>query len=263
VDSSLETREELGIFGVPVANVSMDDALGWIESLLARPADRARIVFFVNAHTLNLAARDSTYLRVLLTADRVFGDGTGVRWAARLLHRVRLVDNVNGTDLVPRLLGDPATPGRRLFLLGASPDAVERAAKHVRRKFPRWTLVGHHHGYVREAESAAVIEAINLANPDLLLVGMGNPKQEKWIHDHQSQLKVPLCIAVGGLFTYWAGDLSRAPAWMRRIGFEWLHLMARQPRKVPRYLLGNPAFLGRVFCHRYLHGTRGHRESLG
>ena len=263
MDALRERSEELGVLGVSVANVSMDEALGWLEGLLARPADRARSVFFVNAHTLNLAVRDPVYLRVLQTADRVFGDGTGVRWAARLLHGVRLADNVNGTDLVPRLLAHPATPGRRVYLLGASPQASERAADHVRRAFPSWTLVGHLHGYVGEAESAAVIDAINLAHPDLLLVGMGNPKQERWIHLHQSQLKVPVCIAVGGLFDYWAGDLVRAPTWMRRIGFEWLHLMLRQPRKVPRYLLGNPAFLCRVSYRRLLHGTPRHRESLG
>jgi N-acetylglucosaminyldiphosphoundecaprenol N-acetyl-beta-D-mannosaminyltransferase len=85
----------------------------------------------------------------------------------------------------------------------------------------------------------------------LLLVGMGNPGQERWIATHRAQLQVPVCIGVGGLFTYWSGHLDRAPAWVRGIGFEWLHLLIRQPEKGRRYLLGNPLFLGRLAAHRW------------
>lgn len=253
--------DELTILGVPVANTSMEAALRRLEALMASVDGRVHSIFFVNAHTLNLASRDPGYRRVLLSADCIFGDGTGVRWAARL-RGVRLEDNVNGTDLVPRLLRAPSGASRRLFLLGASPEAIRRAASHAERAFRAWTLVGHHHGYVDPTESQRVVEQVNAAHPHLLLVGMGNPRQEQWIHRHQAQLKVPLCIAVGGLFDYWAGDLDRAPAWLRRAGLEWVHLMLRQPRKVPRYLLGNPAFLLRVLWAGWSADSaseRGHR----
>jgi N-acetylglucosaminyldiphosphoundecaprenol N-acetyl-beta-D-mannosaminyltransferase len=95
-----------------------------------------------------------------------------------------------------------------------------------------------------------VIDAINAAQPELLLVGMGNPRQESWIAANRGRLRVPLVMGVGGLFDYWAGDLDRAPGWMRRLGVEWVHLLARQPRKARRYLLGNPLFLGRVLAAR-------------
>jgi N-acetylglucosaminyldiphosphoundecaprenol N-acetyl-beta-D-mannosaminyltransferase len=258
-----ERSDLLGILGVPITNVSMERALWMIEGFLARREGARRSVFFVNAHTLNLAARDRDYLEVLRSADHVFGDGTGVRWAARLLHGVALAGNVNGTDLVPRLLGSSAAAHRRYYLLGASADAIARAAEHARRAFADWTLVGHHDGYVEPSAAAAVIEAINAAAPDLLLVGMGNPRQERWVHLHRARLEVPLVVAVGGLFDYWAGDLVRAPQWMRRIGFEWLHLMLRQPRKVPRYLLGNPAFLLRVVRCRLSQDAAPPREQLG
>jgi N-acetylglucosaminyldiphosphoundecaprenol N-acetyl-beta-D-mannosaminyltransferase len=159
---------------------------------------------------------------------------------------------VNGSDLVPDFLRLVPGRGRRYFLLGASPEAIDRAAQRATRAFPAWTLAGYHHGYVDLATSGPVVERIHAARPDLLLVGMGNPKQERWIQHHRQRLEVPLCIAVGGLFDYWAGDLRRAPAWLRRCGFEWVHLMLRQPRKIPRYLLGNPAFLMRVARSRWL-----------
>ena len=115
-----------------------------------------------------------------------------------------------------------------------------------RSAFPKWELAGYHHGYVDVEDCDAVISGINAADADLLLVGMGNPKQELWIHENRKRLNVQVCMGVGGLFDYWAGDLTRAPAWMRRLGIEWIHLMLRQPRKLHRYLVGGPQFLLRV-----------------
>lgn len=236
----------LSVLGVEVANVSMDEAIRRLEALLAEPEGRTRTVFFANANTVNLATRDPGFRSVLRSADHVFADGAGVRWAARLLHGVRLRGNVNGTDLVPRLLRSRVAGARRYFLLGTAPDAIERAARHVRSTFPDWTLVGYQHGYFDVAASGGIVDAINRVHPELLLVGMGQPRQERWIRLHREQLKVPLCIAVGGLFAYWAGDLDRAPVWLRRLGLEWIHLVIRQPHKLPRYLLGNPEFLLRI-----------------
>jgi N-acetylglucosaminyldiphosphoundecaprenol N-acetyl-beta-D-mannosaminyltransferase len=130
--------------------------------------------------------------------------------------------------------------------LGAARDSIDSAAQVARRRFDGWKLAGHHHGYVHDGGSEAVIDEINAANVDLLLVGMGNPLQERWIHRHQSQLKVPLVVGVGGLFDYWAGSLARAPNWVRKLGSEWIHLLVRQPHKWRRYLLGNPKFLYRM-----------------
>jgi N-acetylglucosaminyldiphosphoundecaprenol N-acetyl-beta-D-mannosaminyltransferase len=239
-----------GVFGVDVLDLSMHDALELCLDVMRAPLTRAHALYFVNAHTLNLAWEDRAYRDVLRSADWVFGDGTGVRWAVRLLHGARLRDNVNGTDLVPALLGRDT--GLRYFLLGASADAIERSAAHARAAFPGWQLVGHHHGYVDVDDCAPVVEKINASRPHLLLVGMGNPKQERWIRAQRAHLSVPLCMGVGGLFDYWAGDLERAPAWMRGLGIEWLHLLLAQPRKFRRYVLGNPLFLLRLARSRWL-----------
>jgi N-acetylglucosaminyldiphosphoundecaprenol N-acetyl-beta-D-mannosaminyltransferase len=188
---------------------------------------------------------------VLNAGDHVFNDGTGVRWAARL-NGVRLRDNLVGTDLVPAMFRRTAGRGYSYFLLGADRDTIGRAANFTAEAFPGWTLAGHHHGYVADSKaSTEAIARINAARPDVLLVGMGNPRQERWIHEHLAELRVPVCMGIGGLFDLWGGDVTRAPAWLRRIGHEWIWRLLQQPRdKARRYLLGNPLFLARILRER-------------
>jgi N-acetylglucosaminyldiphosphoundecaprenol N-acetyl-beta-D-mannosaminyltransferase len=187
---------------------------------------------------------------VLAGADVVHGDGTGVRWAVRWLHGVPLVDNVNGTDLVPALFRTRAGRGYRYYLLGGTPEMAAGAAAHARATFAGWELVGHHHGYLDPASNAAVLAEIEHTRPHLVLVGMGNPHQERWIDANRARVAARVCLGVGGIFAYWSGDLDRAAPWVRGIGFEWLHLLRRQPRKARRYLVGNPLFLARVWAAR-------------
>jgi len=161
------------------------------------------------------------------------------------------MDNVNGTDFVPQLFTSRAGRGYKCFLLGGTEEMNARAADFVREHFPGFEVAGRHHGYLGDdAASERAVAAINAAAPHVLLVGMGNPIQERWIERWRGALRVPVCLAIGGLFAYWSGDLDRAPAWMRRFGVEWVHLLVRQPRKAGRYLLGNPLFLLRVAVRR-------------
>jgi N-acetylglucosaminyldiphosphoundecaprenol N-acetyl-beta-D-mannosaminyltransferase len=236
----------VSIFGVPVSNLTKQEAVGLLTRLLDRAAGPTAPIYIVNAHTLNLAWKSREYRDVLCNAHRVFADGTGTRWAARL-RGVRLKANLVGTDLVPELFSCTAGRGYRYFLLGATPHAVERAAQACARLEPGWIQAGFHHGYLEsEEDTSAVIDRINRARPHLLLVGMGNPLQELWIHRHKQRLHVPVSIGVGGLFDHWSGDLRRAPAWVRQHGFEWLQLLLQQPHKWRRYLLGNPSFVARA-----------------
>jgi N-acetylglucosaminyldiphosphoundecaprenol N-acetyl-beta-D-mannosaminyltransferase len=247
--------DTLPVLGVPVSDLSMDDAIAYLEQILMRrPRSTSHAVFFVNAHTLNLACEDPSFREVLRGAHRVFGDGTGVRWAVRGLHGHQLKDNVNGTDVVPLLFSRLAGRDLSYFLLGNTPERIEIAAAHARQAFPGWRQAGCHHGYLGEPGSPAHAEAvarINASGADMLLVGMGNPTQEQWIARHLPQLEVPLCMGIGGLFDYWVGDLVRAPSWVRRVGHEWLHLVIRQPHKSKRYVLGNPLFLARIARSRW------------
>lgn len=244
------------VLGVSITDDTPDNALAHMDAMMERP--QPSVLFFVNAHTLNLAAAIPAYREVLNSADTVFGDGTGVRWAA-LCRGFRLKGNLNGTDLVPQYLRRNA--GLRCFLLGSTIERVAWAARHVAADFPTCHVVGHHHGYLSETNEDAAIAAVNEARPDLLLVAMGNPLQERWIARNRHRLDTKLCVGVGGLFEYWAGNLDRAPDWMRRCGIEWMHIMRRQPWKAQRYLLGNPAFIARMLLT--LPADYASRPSLG
>ena len=258
-------NEWFSILGVKIFNVTRRRAIELLEEAVCHK-DRLASVFIVNAHTLNLAAADPSYREVLNAADFVFADGTGVRWAARL-QGVRVLDNLVGTDLVPALFRATADRGYSYFLLGADEQTIAVAADYSRREFPGWTQAGYHHGYLtddslvgaeetnlnsrRLTAAGEVIDKINAVRPDVLLVGMGNPVQEQWIHNHLPQLSVPVCMGIGGLFDYWAGNVSRAPQWLLQIGHEWLWRLYQQPiLKAPRYLVGNPLFIARVLQER-------------
>jgi N-acetylglucosaminyldiphosphoundecaprenol N-acetyl-beta-D-mannosaminyltransferase len=249
--SPTRTDESFSVLGVQIRNRTRRQAIEQLEEALVHRSGRPTSVFFVNAHTLNNAASDPSYREVLNAADRVYADGTGVRWAARL-QNIRIRENMVGTDFVPALFQRSPGQGRTYFLLGADARTIELAADYARRTFPGWTQVGFHHGYLAdESMLNETIEQINAARPDVLLVGMGNPLQERWIHRHRANLDVGACLGVGGLFDHWAGNIHRAPRWILRLGHEWIWLLWQQPRqKAGRYLIGNPLFLARIFWER-------------
>jgi N-acetylglucosaminyldiphosphoundecaprenol N-acetyl-beta-D-mannosaminyltransferase len=237
------TLRSVRIFGVRISNLAFDEAVARLGQDLSARGGGCRTVVFPNAATLNIAYEASPYMAALNAADHIFGDGAGVRLAARA-NRVDLQANLNGTDVIPALID--ARPGVRVFLLGGSEAMSQAAADGFVRRFPKAALVGRHHGYFNHADCDDVIAAINAASPDLLLVGFGNPLQEMWLHRHRDRLDARLSAGVGGLFAYWAGTLSRAPRVVRWLGLEWLHILSRQPHKAGRYLVGNPLFLLRV-----------------
>ena len=263
-----EASEIVSIFGVRIANLSHARALEAVTRLLARRATagvrrRARTLFFCNANTLTFALRDPAYAAVLNRADLVFGDGIGVRLAAAM-RGARLKANLNGTDLVPELLRSRGWAGKRCFILGGEERANRTAARFLQRAFPGVELAGRHHGFFSDAESSGVIREIDAAAPDVLLVGMGHPRQERWIDTHAAALKVPLVVAVGGLFAYWGNGLKRASRLSRRFGMEWFEIMLQQPAKVRRYLLGGPRFLADavVFASADLRAMRGAERAM-
>jgi len=243
---------QFSVLGVRIHNVTRQEAIAMVEEIIDRRDDRAAGVFFVNAHTLNVATADPSYRAMLNDADLVFADGTGVRWAARL-RGVWIHENLTGTDFIPAWFQATLDRGHSCFLLGADPLTIELAADFARRTFPGWRLSGYHDGYLTDdVMDGVTVDMINAAKPDVLLVGMGNPLQEKWIHRYLPELRVPVCMGVGGLFDYWAGNVSRSPSWLRRLGHEWLWRLLQEPRRMAhRYLIGNPAFLGRVLRERW------------
>jgi exopolysaccharide biosynthesis WecB/TagA/CpsF family protein len=209
-----------------------------------------RCIFFVNAHCVNVAARDVAYANLLSGAPFVFADGVGMAMASRLGGR-RLRHNVNGTDLFPKFCEAAAAAGVPLALLGASPGVAEMCANEMRRRFPGLRIVWVQHGYLTEAEEDAQIAALNASGAKVLLVAKGVPTQELWIARNAGRLDAPVLIGVGALFDFYSGTIRRAPGLLRALRIEWLYRLALEPRRMfSRYVLGNPAFLARALRWR-------------
>jgi exopolysaccharide biosynthesis WecB/TagA/CpsF family protein len=229
------------ILGVRFTPLELDHAVERIRAMLR--GGGAHHVVLANAHTMNCAAADPSYLGTLQRAALVLRDGVGVEVAGVLSGRAML-HNFVGTDFVPHLLQQLADPEVRVFLYGAEPGVAAAAAAALRARHSGIRVVGFQHGYENGDGSLAQIRA---ARPDVLLVALGNPRQERWIADHLAALGVPLAIGVGALFDYLAGRVPRAPLWMRRLRSEWIFRLVVEPRRLwRRYLVGNTQFLWHV-----------------
>jgi N-acetylglucosaminyldiphosphoundecaprenol N-acetyl-beta-D-mannosaminyltransferase len=208
------------------------------------------LISYANAHCLNMTARDAAFQAALNEFDLIYADGIGAVWASWIFGGCRL-HKLTGADWIHDFAGMAQSAGWRIFILAGRPGAAEQARENLIAAYPGLEIVGAHDGYFEESEEAGVLQAIQAAGPDILFVGMGVPRQEKWILNHQSELPVKICWAVGALFDYVAGLEQRAPAWMRALALEWLWRMLVDPSgKWRRYLVGNPMFLTRVLVNK-------------
>jgi N-acetylglucosaminyldiphosphoundecaprenol N-acetyl-beta-D-mannosaminyltransferase len=134
-----------------------------------------------------------------------------------------------------------------MYFLGGKPGVAQKARQKLQARIPALTITGECQGYFDIGAEERIIEKINNAKPDILVVGMGTSKQEKWIYRNRHRLNVPLCWAVGAVFDFISVRIERAPYWMRKINLEWLYRLYREPKRLwKRYLLGNPIFIFRV-----------------
>jgi N-acetylglucosaminyldiphosphoundecaprenol N-acetyl-beta-D-mannosaminyltransferase len=243
-DEGKSAPPEFSIFGVRIVNTTMNEAVDWI---VARSrGEESSPVAFVNPDCLNIAHGNATYREALAAASRVLPDGIGIHLACRILE-TPLLANVNGTDLFPLLCEKAAAEKVPLFLLGARPGIAEAAARAMSARFPDLVVAGVRDGYFSAADEGSVLDEINRSGARVLLVAMGAPRQEIWLHERRDRLSVPVRMGVGGLFDFYSGRIRRAPQWMRDVGLEWVYRLLQEPGRMwRRYVVGNPLFLMRV-----------------
>jgi exopolysaccharide biosynthesis WecB/TagA/CpsF family protein len=240
------------ILGVPIACLERTEALREIRRLHERTSPA--LVAYLNAHTLNLASRSPSYRALMNRTDLNLNDGSGVALAARIQGR-RFKDNLNGSDFNREILRLAARLGWSVYLLGAAQGVADRAAQQLTADIEELKVVGTHSGYLTEAETAAVVEEIRGANTDLILVAMGNPRQEEWLAAHLPATGARVGVGVGAFLDFSAEVVPRAPRWMNKAGVEWIWRLGQEPRRLwRRYVLGNPMFLARVVRERLARG---------
>lgn len=219
------------ILGVRIHRVSLDGAVAQVSDLI-REAGRtggARLVFTPNPEMLYRASRDASFRAVLNSADLLVPDGVGVVLASRVLSRRPLATRVAGVDLLTGLFKRTRESGPlRVFLLGSRPGVAARAAAALAARYPGLRVVGTEHGYFTDDDE--VVEAIRAAGPELLVAGLGSPKQELWLAARRGALGGVVAVGAGGSLDVLSGDTRRAPAWVRRLNLEWLYRILSSPR---------------------------------
>ncbi len=236
-----ERRPRVGLFGFEIDPLSMREAVDEVYAWVDRGGLRCRFVVTPNVDHSVLYQEHAGLRRAYANASLVLADGMPVVAAARLLGR-GLKERVAGSDLAPALFeAADVRGGLRVFLLGAAPGVADRAAANIARRWPAVDVVGTYSpplGFEHDwAENEAILERIVAARPDVLLVGLGAPKQELWVDAHRQRIEAPVALCVGATIDFLAGEKRRAPRWMRRVGLEWLHRMASEPRRLlTRYL---------------------------
>ncbi len=212
-----------------------------------------RKLAFLNANLAVTASRDKR--TALALRDFVLmNDGIGVNIASRLLYGTGFRTNLNGTDFIPRYL-DCSTHRLRLFLLGAHPEIAIRTSAVMERRWPQHHIVGFHDGYFSDLDEDKIAAQISAAKPDIVLVAMGNPRQELWAARH-TPASAPISICVGALFDFLSGEVRRAPLWVRLMRSEWLFRLSLEPRRLwRRYTIESLQFLLLVFA-QYCSGAR-------
>jgi N-acetylglucosaminyldiphosphoundecaprenol N-acetyl-beta-D-mannosaminyltransferase len=237
-----ETREVLGI---PLALIDYERTLDWIDDAVA--VGHRGYVCVAATHTIMSAADDPALKAAVLGADFTVADGQPLVWALKLLgHPAE--GRVYGPDLMDRACARAARTGQRFYLYGGRHQgAFAQLARQLRLRHPGLQIVG---GYVppfrelTDAEEEAVVDDIRRSGADVVWVGIGVPKQEKWMARMRHRLSAPVLVGVGAAFDFHAGLIPQAPGWMQRLGLEWLFRLAQEPRRLwRRYLRYNPRFV--------------------
>jgi exopolysaccharide biosynthesis WecB/TagA/CpsF family protein len=227
-----------------------------IETIRRSFVDRKQIcVAFCNSNTMLHAFRSDAYARVL-SRFLLLNDGLALDFCSWLFEGAPFQENLNGTDFIPELLAASGT-GVSVYLLGATKATVAEAGNKLAAQFPNCRIVGSHHGYFQQSEVDSVISDINAVSPDILLVGQGNPRQEKFIAQHARRIEARVLIGVGAFLDFAAGRVPRAPKLVRRLRLEWLFRLANEPRRLGRrYTVDQIEFLALVLRYRIFSSGR-------
>ncbi len=249
------------VLGVPLGVTDYEDTLDWIDATAA--ADRRGYVCVCNVHTVMASAEDPALREALIRSSINVPDGQPLVWALTALGHP-LDDRVYGPELMARSCARAAQSGQRLYLYGGrNQGALVQLALNLRQRYPGVKIVGGYsppHRPLNDEERDAVVHEINASRADVVWVGIGVPKQEKWMAEMRPLLDSPVLIGVGAAFDFHAGLVPQAPCWMQKLGLEWAYRLAHEPRRLwRRYTRYNPRFVRQFGRQLIAHQRRTRR----
>lgn len=236
------------VLGVRIDALQIPEVIEKLEEWI-RERRRSYFVALTNVNNVMEARQDPRFRGIQDSADLSLPDGMPLVWIGRLNgHHLRR--RVYGPDLFLDFCRETEGKGYAHFFYGGAPGVGKQSVEEMKRRFPRMMIAGIYSPPFRELsrqEDAFVVEMINQAAPDVLWVGLGCPKQERWIYEHRDQLRVPVIAGIGQAFDIYGGRARQAPAWMRENGLEWFFRLAHEPRRLwRRYLIYGSMFAWNV-----------------
>ena len=240
------------VLGIPLALTDYERTMDWIDSMVS--SRRHGYVSAAAVHLVMVSQEDPVTREAVLGCSLAVPDGQPLVWAMRALGHD--ASRVYGPDLMARYCERSAKTGTRMYLYGGrNQGALVQLALNLRQRYPGVKIVGGYSPPFRELtdeERDWVVGDIDACGADVVWVGIGQPKQEKWMAEFRARLDAPVLVGVGAAFDFHAGLVPQAPQWMQRMGLEWLYRLAHEPRRLwRRYLRYNPRFIS-GFARQYV-----------
>lgn len=242
----------ISFLNIQIDNLTMQEAVDKIRGIIE--SRNPGYVVTPNVDHIIKIENDDDFYEVYQNADLVLTDGKPLIWISRLLGSP-IKEKISGSDLFPELCQMAAQNGYKIFLLGAADGVAAKAAENMKTLYQGIQIAGTYSppfGFEKNIEEInKVIEKIQNAKPDILIVGLGAPKQEKFIYHYLEQLNVPVSLGLGASIDFMAGNIKRAPKWMSELGMEWFYRFLREPNRLfKRYFIDDMKIIGIVWKYR-------------
>lgn len=222
-----------------VDNLTMDEAIDKAEELIIKK--KPSYVVTPNVDHIVKLETDKEFQDVYKNADLILTDGMPLIWISKMKGNP-IKEKISGSDFFPKLCERASEKGYSLFLLGAAEGVADKAAKNLKEKYNGLNIVGTYspsYGFEKKDEEIKeIIKMVNAVKPDILAVGLGAPKQEKFLYKYRNDLSVPISLAIGASIDFEAGNINRAPRWMQNCGLEWFYRLLKEPKRMfKRYII--------------------------
>lgn len=228
-------------FNIPINALNTSELLLVCQKYISQSNNK--IIYFINAHCFNVAQKNEAYQSALNEADLILNDGIGIKLGS-FFTKIKIKENMNGTDIIPKVLEFSKLNNLNIYLLGGSEGVAYNARLKLEERLPGISIVGSTSGFFDINNCDKIIDDIVKHKTDILIVGMGVPRQELWLNEYRNKLKgVKISIAGGAILDFISGKINRAPNWMRKCGIEWVYRLIHEPfRLFKRYFVGIPVF---------------------
>ncbi|WP_242851755.1 WecB/TagA/CpsF family glycosyltransferase [Caloranaerobacter sp. TR13] len=235
-------KDTIKIMGIRIDKVTLDSAIDKVHEFVK--SNKTNVIYTPNTEIVMAARKDEELKALLNDGDLVIPDGIGLVYASRIKKKP-LKERVTGYDLSIKIIEMANKEGLSLFLLGGKQGVALKACENIKQRYNNVKIAGFHHGYFKgthigykaHKEENEVIKKINDAKPDILFVGFGAPRQERWIHENKDKLNCKVIIGNGGTLDILAGNVKRAPRIFQTLGLEWLYRLLKEPSRYKRQMV--------------------------